>query len=78
MKAEIGFIWDSFQLSIDGLEPTRLRLTVTAETTTEGAMIRTFKRRMGLPDTFSDGMYGEMTIDEPAAPADLLPGTKIG
>lgn len=70
----MGFLWDSFERG--AAEPQRLRLTVTAENPTEGATLRIFKRRMGLPDTIQDGMYGQLILDEPAPPADVLPETK--
>lgn len=34
MRAEVGFLWDSFERG--AAEPQRLRLTVTAENPTEG------------------------------------------
>lgn len=74
MKAEIGFVWDSFTGSDPGTkEPDRLRLTVTAETPTEGATLRIFKRRMGIQDTVLDGMYGQLIIEEPVKPSGILP-----
>lgn len=65
-------MWDSFTGSNPGTkEPDRLRLTVSAETPTEGATLRIFKRRMGIQDTMLDGAYGQLVIEEPdTAPID--------
>lgn len=66
MKAEIGFARDwGADGRGDGRLTERLRLTITAGSESEGSMLQTFAKRMGL--TY-DPCSGQAFIEEPAKP----------
>lgn len=68
MDAEIGFFRDWITTG-DGRLTDRLQLVVKARTVSEGTMLQTFAKRMGLK---YDVCSGEVTIDEPES----MPATK--